>query len=203
MPGFLTNGLPNLVVTLDGNSEGAFDTINAAGQNPESGALNLLQLAIASNYLIQNLAVGKTMVAGTRYYGSFRIDQAQLLTGIAILVGGTGGTDRWTAELFNSAGVLVATSDFATGIIAGTAAVWQLLPFGVTGALTPVQVPAGDYFISLQSNGTTAKFAAYNAVTAPAGMKTGSATGTFSTQASITPPTTYTANLAPIATVYV
>lgn len=202
MPGFLTNGINNLVLTLGGQIEGSFDTNNAAGLNPETGALSILQLAIASNYLLQFLAAGKTTVAGTRYYSNFSVGQATQATGVAVLVGGTGGTDRWTVEVFNSVGVLVATSDFATGIIAGTAAVWQRLPFGVTGSEAPVTLPAGNYFISLQSNGTTAKFAAFNAPTAPEGLVTGSAAGTFGTQAAITPPTTYTANLAPIATLY-
>lgn len=202
MSGFLTNGMNQLVLSLDGNSRLPLDTQLTAGSLPESGAMNLLQMAIALNYLGQFLAAGKTMVAGTRYYASFPVGTAVQATGIAILVGGTGGTDRWTVELFNAAGVLVATSDFATGIIAGTAAVWQRFPFGVTGSEAAVNIPVGNYFISVQSNGTTAKFSAFNAPTAPAGLVTGSAAGVFSTQAAITPPTTYTANLGPIATLY-
>lgn len=203
MPGFLTNAVSR-IVGFTGKETIPVDTNLPAGQNPETGSLSLTQLAVMLNFLSQNLAAGKTMVAGTRYFGSFTIGFPTLITGLQVLVGGTGGTDKWTLELFNSAGVLVATTDFATGVTAGTAATWQQIPFGTLAAPTPVQVPAGTYFISIQSNGTTAKFAAYNAPVAPDGMVNGSQAGAFSTQAPISPvPTTYTANLAPIALPYV
>ena len=202
MSGLYTNGIPT-ITTFTGKEQFPVDTQNTQGVSPETAALTLTQAAVMALFLTSNLAAGKTMVAGTRYYSSFHIGVPALLTGISILLGATGGTDKWTAELFNSDGVLVATSDFATGITAGTAATWQQLPFGVTASEAAVQVAAGDYFISLQSNGTTAKFAAYNAPTAPGGLVTGSQAGTFTTQAPIsTPSTTYTANLGPIALVY-
>jgi len=195
MPGFLTSGVPNISL-FTGAEQLPVDTQNSAGQNPESGSVTLTQLGVMLNFLTQNLAAGKTMVAGTRYYGSINIGASTLLTGIAVLVGGTGGTDLWDFELFNSAGVLVATT-LTTGTTAGTAATWQKIAF-----TAQYQAAAGTYFISIQSNGTTAKFAAYNAPTAPSGMVNGSAAGTLGTGASITPPTTYTANLSPISTVY-
>jgi hypothetical protein len=203
MPGFLTNALAR-IVGFTGKETLNVDTNAPAGQMPESGALSLTQLSLMLNFLSQNLAAGKTMVAGTRYFGSFTIGFPTLITGLQVLVGGVGGTDKWTLELFNSSGILVATTDFATGTTAGVAATWQQIPFGTLAAPLPVQIAAGTYFISLQSNGTTAKFAAYNAPVAPDGQINGSQVGVFSTQAAINPvPTTYTANLAPMALPYV
>jgi hypothetical protein len=202
MVGFLTPGVFNLT-KFTGAEETLFDTNAPAGQQPASGAMTLLQIGLAISFLTQNLAAGKTMVAGTRYYTNVTVDAPFLATGIAVLLGATGGTDKWTAELFTSAGILVATTDFATGITAGVAATWQQLPFGTLAAPTPVQLAAGNYLISLQSNGTTAKFAAYNAPVAPQGMINGSQAGVFSTQAALSPvSTTYTANLGPIAMLY-
>lgn len=194
MSGWLTNGVASLS-TLSGNETASFDTQISGEANPQTGGVSLAMLANEVLFLTSNLAAGKTMVAGTRYYSSITLGTPQTLTGISVLLGGTGGTDLWCFELFNSAGVLVATS-LAAGTTAGTAATWQQLAFTTPYALTT----PGQYFISVQSNGTTAKFAAYNSPTSP--YLVGSATGTLGTPASITAPTTYTANLGPIALVY-
>jgi hypothetical protein len=206
MPGFLTNALAR-IVQFTGKETIPVDTNNPSGQNPESGALSITQLGLMINFLTQNLAAGKTTVAGTRYFGTFNIGFPTLLTGLQVLIGGTGGTDRWTLELFNATtGILVASTDPGAGTapIAGAAATWQQFVFGTVALPVPVLVPAGTYLLSLQSNGTTAKFAAYNAPTAPDGMLNGSQAGAFGTAAPIAPvPTTYTANLAPIILPYV
>lgn len=205
MPGFLSSGIGTLAA-LTGKEILAVDTLNPNGQNPESGSISLLQLAVALNLFTSNLAAGKTTVAGTRYYGTYISGFPALLTGLAVLVGGTGGTDRWTLEMFNAAGLLVASTDPGAGTapIAGTAATWQQFVFGTVAAPVPVLVPAGTYLLSLQSNGTTAKFAAYNPPTSPGGLLTGSQAGVFATAAPIAPVSvTYTANLAPIITPYV
>ena len=112
------------------------------------------------------------------------------MTGLGVKVGATGGTDDWNVGLYSSAGALLATS-ILTGTVAGTAATWQQIPFTATYTLTQ----GGVYFLALQSNGTTATFEALNAPTSP--TFTGSKTGGFGTWTSITPPTTYTADVGP------
>ena len=110
-----------------------------------------------------------------------------------VRVGGTGGTDSWILELHGPTGLLLATTATA-GTTAGTANTWQQIAFTATYTVT---VP-GQYWVAIQSNGTTAKFDSINGLASLTGMPfTGSATGTFGTGASITPPTTYTANLGP------
>lgn len=207
MSGWLTDGLNQLAI-LTGNERTPLDTNLSGGQQPLCGAASLIQLAAAMNMLANSK--DKTTVSGTRYYSSFTVgapaNTAQdggsnataplaTVTGVNVLVGGTGGTDLWIAELHDSAGALVATSALA-GVTAGTASTWQQIPFTATVALL-----AGTYFIAIQSNGTTAKPATYNSP-ALTSVLTGSATGVFGTSASITAPTTYTANLGPVCLLY-
>lgn len=191
MAGWLTNGVPN-VVTTTGTEQASFDTGLSEGQNPQTASVTLQQLATFAAYY--NSHSSKTMVAGSRYYSSFNIGSPTLLTGIGVLVGGTGGTDKWIAELHDSAGNLVATSD-TSGTTAGTANLWQDLAF-----TAQYQAAAGTYFLTIQSNGTTATLATYAAPTSP--LLTGSAAGTFGTGAAITPPATYTAAVGPVALPY-
>lgn len=192
MPGWITNGVPT-VNQFTGVELFDLDTQNASGQYPQTGSIQTIQLAMLLAYYSQ--VKDKTMVAGTRYYSSLLLQQQTTLTGIQALVGTTGGTDSWIFELHSPTGVLLATTATA-GTTAGTASTWQQIPFTATYTIL---VP-GTYFLAVQSNGTTAKLATLNSVTNP--TLTGSATGTFGTGASITPPTTYTANLGPVAYVY-
>lgn len=193
MAGWLSNGIPQLTQTT-GAELLNLDTENAQGQSPQMGSSSLQQLALLVDFY--GSILDKTMVAGSRYYSSVVIGFPALLTGISVNVGTTGGTDSWIVELHSPTGVLLATSTTA-GTTAGTANTWQQIAFTATYNLTQ----PGTYFLALQSNGTTAKFASLNAPTS-SGVLTGSATGVFGTGASITPPTTYTANLGPKALVY-
>jgi len=168
------------------------DTELASGANPQSSISSLMQLAAALKWMAAS--TDQTTVAGTRYYSSITLGNDATLTGIAALVGGTGGTDNWIFELHDSTGALVATTATA-GTTAGTANTWQRIAF--TAAY---EASAGNYFIAVQSNGTTAKPAVYSSPGLP--IFTGSATGTFGTGAAITPPPTYTASRGPVALVY-
>jgi hypothetical protein len=192
MPGWLTNGVGNLA-QWTGNEQASFDTTLASGASPQTVSASLTQLANAIAYYSQ--VKDKTMVAGTRYYSSIVIGQPAVFTGIQALVGTTGGTDLWNFELHSPTGTTLATT-LLTGTTAGTASTWQQIAFTATYTLTT----PGTYFLVVQSNGTTAKLATLNSATNP--TLTGSATGTLGTAASITPPTTYTANLGPVAMLY-
>ena len=194
MAGFINNGLP-LLASIPANAVLNVDTQNPAGENPESGAISALALAISLQAL--RASGDLTTVAGSRYYTNVTVGAQQQFTGIAALIGSVGGTDKFIFELHNSAGVLVATTALA-GVTVGTAATLQYIPF-----TAPYIAPAGNYFIAIQSNGTTAHPAVLtNPNLGSQGVVSGSATGTFGTSASITPPTTYTASLAPVAFLY-
>lgn len=191
MAGLLTPGLPQLAQPT-GAELTYVDTNLASGAAPQDAMTSLQELAIMLRQF--NASIDKTTVNGTRYYRSILIGSQKTLTGISVLVGGTGGTDNWIVELHDVNGNLVATSSLS-GTLAGTANNWQQIAF--TAAYT---APGGTYYVAVQSNGTTAKFAVLDTPVSP--LTTGSATGTFGTSASITPPTTYTANLGPMALPY-
>ena len=140
----------------------------------------------------------KAAVAGTRFSGSLFIPHLTTVTGIGYLIGSVGGTDLVLAELHDADGRLLATSALA-GATVGTAATMQDL------ALTaPVQVVGpGWYFLSITMNGTTGKLRTLAAATAMASTAlTKSATGTFGTVGALTVPSTFTADVGPIAYVY-
>ena len=210
MSGWLSNGL-SVLPFVTGKELSVVDVPQSGGAAPLTGALDFVRFATAANYYA-NFA-SKTTVAGTRYYTSIFIGAPGLsgdtdgvivsapisITGVNVLVGSVGGTDNWLVELHDANGNLLATSNTA-GQTAGAAGTWQQFPFYSGSANAPVVVPPGQYFIVVQSNGTTAHPAVYNSPTSP--LITGSATGTFGTGANFTPATTYTAGLGPVAFLY-
>lgn len=136
---------------------------------------------------------------GPRWFTEVQIPYNVTLTGIAFLVGSVGGTDSVVVDLYNSAGVLVASSidDAVSGpaaIVAATATI-QSVAFTSTYAANP-----GKFYISIAFNGTTARFRTYTIPGSPFIADTQA--GTFRTAASITPGTTFTANQGPISMVY-
>lgn len=191
MSGWLTPGFPQNG-PFTGSEQVNLDTELSQGSAPQSTMSSLVALATALQWL--NQALDKTPVSGSRYYVGVTLGTQVTLTGIRVKVGGTGGTDLWIAELHDSTGALVATST-TSGTTAGTANQWQDLAFTAAYTAAP-----GTYYIAVQTNGTTAKIATYGSPDLP--LVTGSATGSFGTGAAITPPTTYTSNLGPIALVY-
>ncbi len=121
------------------------------------------------------------------------------LTGIGITNGTAVGTDKVIVELKDSAGVHLANSATAGTTCTGTGAV-QKVPFTAT---LDVAGPA-YYYIATTYNGTTAT---YRSIPATATMAantqiTGTVASVFGTMANITPGTTFTADLGPIAFTY-
>lgn len=211
---FLTNGLPSLA-GYTGSERTAWDTNAAAGGQPQLVEMNLAKLGLILSQLSNGLS--KTMVAGSIYYSQFNIgalltnppgpktqslQSNYSLTGVNVSVGGTGGTDLWAVALYNSAGVLVGSSNVA-GVIAAAANTIQQIPFAVGTVATPLAgLDSGVYYIALQSNGTTATFKSINSPIWP--LDTGSQTGAFGTFAVLAPVPdgVYTANVGPQVTLY-
>lgn len=191
MSGWLTPGFPS-PTSLTGAELVNIDTQAVQGISPQTVAPTVLQLALNIGWMLN--ATDITPVSGTRYYAQVEIDVPSLVTGVQYRIGATGGTNNILAELHNSAGALVATSALA-GVLVGTANSYQRIAFTAAYQALP-----GIYFLALQLNGNTARVSALNAPSLP--IFTGSATGTFGTSAAITPPTTYTAGVGPVATLY-
>lgn len=159
-------------------------------------------LGVYSNIPIGGVAYGSlgtntTPVAGTVYVSSFQLPVDMVsATGIACLNGGTAATDKLLYSIYNaSTGALIASTAVA-GTTAANADTFQALAF------TAVQdLNAGSYFLGWQTNGTTTRFRTIATATYIT-LASGSATGTFGTLPAITPPTTFTADKAPICYVY-
>lgn len=116
------------------------------------------------------------------------------LTGIAIFNGATVGTDKHFVALANSSGTVVAASN-AAGTTTSGADAYQRVPFTGTYA---AKGPA-TYYVCLQMNGTTDRYNAHPVGNFGASKGTGTVFGTL---ASVTAPTTFTADLGPIASLY-
>ena len=213
MPGFIDNGLPN-AATFNGLELFNADGSATNGVTPISTSFQLYKLALVLTTMLNNL--NKTMVAGTIYYTQYQIGntytptprgsasstQSFTITGVNVPVGSTGGTDTWHVGVWNSAGVLVARS-ITAGVTASTALTIQQIPLYATDGSTigPVTLTSGNYYIGLQSNGTTATFKSIN--TPIWGVPTGSQTGTAGTLPAISSiATTFTANLGPQVSLY-
>ena len=143
-----------------------------------------------------SLGTSAVHVAGTWYRSEIYVPHLAQWTGISVLNGATVGTDNLMVALYDTNGVLITNSATAGALSAGANA-FQSLAFLTQPILQP-----GRYFIAVQCNGTTAttrKWAAANG----GNQMTQSATGTFGTvPASFTPPTTFTADVGPIAALY-
>lgn len=113
------------------------------------------------------------------------------LTGISILNGSAVAGNIMVA-LADSNGSVIASS--ASTAASGTAA-YQAVPFS---AITPVKGP-GEYFILLQCNNTGYRFRSHAVGVFKAGKLTSQ---TYGTLPAFTPPTSFAADLGPIASTY-
>jgi len=134
---------------------------------------------------------------GTLFVGECLIAANMTITGVSVLVGTTGGTDKFQAILFNSAGDVVAKSADA-GITVGSNGLYQDLVFTATyAALGPA-----TYYIGINANGNTAKLKTH----LMGSFRGNSVAQTFGTPAAIVPGTLFstrwTASKAPYASLY-
>lgn len=135
-------------------------------------------------------------LVATEYYISEVFVPANMsVTGVSLFNGATIGTDSVHAALADSTGAIVSGS--ATGAVAlsGTDA-YQRIPF--TGGAITVVGPATYFFVFIPS-GNTDKYNAHAFGDFRAGKVTGR---TYGAVTSFTPPTTFTADLGPIGSLY-
>jgi len=132
---------------------------------------------------------------GDRHYTEIYVPYTTVATGIFYLIGSVGGTDSVIVELFDIDGDLVQAKAISDTTIVGTAATFQQVPF-----LNRVTLNPGRYYMSAQFDGTTAKYRAPLTTGVPYGAAT--ETGTFSTEASIVPDSTWTISEGIIGGIY-
>lgn len=135
-----------------------------------------------------------TPVSGTIYVAGIYLPENKTLTGVSFMNGTVAGTDKVITALYSTAGVLLANSATAGTTPSGVDA-FQRVDFTSTFAAKGPQA----YYLAIQFNGTTTRFNTH-----PLGAhNTISQTGVFATLAALSPlPTTFVANVGPIAAVY-
>jgi hypothetical protein len=139
---------------------------------------------------------GVVQTAGSFNIGEIYVPFDQTWTGAGVLNGTVVGTDSFIVALYGSDGTLLANSAVAGTLSAG-ASVFQDIAFTST-----IKLPAGRYFLGLQSDGTTATIRHILAANGASPL-TSIVAGTFGTvPSSITVPTTFTTAQAPIMRLY-
>lgn len=135
-------------------------------------------------------------VAGTVYVADIYVPRNFTVTGVGVLNGATVGTDNLIVSVYSSDGTLLGNSALAGTLSAGANAFQEI-------ALTsPVAIVGpGRYWIGVQCNGTTATTRRVAASTF-IDVLTKSTAGTFGTLPALTVPTTFTADVGPIAYIY-
>lgn len=158
-----------------------------------------------SNFAIESIPLGSVAYASlgnattygastTLYVTSIYVGGDSTITNINVLAGGTVGTNSIIGTLYNNAGTLLRTS-----LLAGTATSGANT-FQTLALLTPIVIQGpGVYYVGIQANGTTDNVRTIAASTF-VGRQGAAQTSqpAFGSPASITPPTTFTANTAPI-----
>lgn len=134
-------------------------------------------------------------VAGTIYWAEVFIPKLMTVTGIGILNGGTVGSDKRIVSLYNSTGTGIGNSALAGATSSGANAFQEI---ALTSTLV---VPPGRYWIAVQANGATDNIRCIAASTFIDSL-TKSVAGAFGTLSGLTVPTTFTADVGPVAYVY-
>jgi hypothetical protein len=153
------------------------------------GGPNLLNVSSGGN---------TTPTAGQWYYADLFIPFTVTLTGIIAGCPSGGGTDKWIAAIFPAAGGAALANSATAGVTtpsSGTNSNFKL-PFTATVTLPGPAV----YKAALQSNGTGAKFEAFD--NAVEGFVTGIQSGSFGTIPSLSPGSTYNVNTGPMLKTY-
>lgn len=144
-----------------------------------------------------SLGTSVTPTAGTVYFIEVFLHRNQTLTGVGVLCNLNAGSDKIIVALFDSDGNKVANSALAGTTITGSNT-FQEVPFTATYSA----VGPGRYWVAVQVNGTTCRLRCVATATYIEN-NTGSAAGSFGTiPSTITPTTTVTADVGPIAYVY-
>jgi hypothetical protein len=137
-------------------------------------------------------------IANKRMTTSIWVPQSVFATGLQVLQGGTATTDTITAQLADSGGKVFAPGA-AAGVALSGANTFLSVPFAAAQIITGPAL----YFASIVGNGATA--GAYQTVptaTFKNVVSQGTTSITFGTFPNFTPPTTFTADLAPVVCLY-
>lgn len=142
------------------------------------------------------LGTSAVHVAGTIYIAEIQVPRSRRVTGIGVLNGAVVGTDNLIAALFGPKGGGPLMTSALAGALSAGANAFQEIPF-----IRPLELENdGKYWIGVQCNGVTATTRRIAASTYL--NRTKSYVGAFGTIAALDVPTTFTADVGPIAYLY-
>lgn len=187
------------------NGQWAFQSLpDDSVKFPLVGACNIAIGSVAYG----SVGTNSSDVANKRMLTSFFLPQTGIFTGIQQLQGGTATTDNITAGIYDFGGLPIANTG-ATGVLLAGANTFLKLPFTNGGGTNQAQTKTiltgpAMYFVGVTGNGATG--GAYQTVptlTFNQVLSQGSTSITFGTFPAIaSPPTTFTADLAPVTCLY-
>lgn len=142
------------------------------------------------------LGTSAVHVAGTIYIAEMYLTAGKAIIGVGVLNGGTVGTDNLIVGIYGPEGGAVLANSALAGTLSAGANAFQEIP--LTALFTaPCE---GVYWVAVQCSGTTTTTRRIAANTYL--NLTKSFAGAFGTLGSLTVPTTFTADVGPIAYVY-
>ncbi len=198
-PGAGYSRLPGLQVDEDTTGAGlaavSVNLLGAAGGDASGSVpIRVSNVPVTGAPARASMGTDAVSVAGTLYYSDLHLPGPMTSTGAAVLNGTTVGTNNVIYALWDEAGNLLRTSALA-GVLSAGADAFQEIPW-----TAPISLPPGRYFVGFQVNGTTA---AHQTMAAASYLNsTGSVAGVFGTIGSITPPSTFTADVGPFSYLY-
>lgn len=159
---------------------------------PASNRLAFPNISIGS-VAYGSLGTNTTDINGQFWITDIWVPAAKTITKIGVLQGATATTDNILAALYDANGILLGNSATAGSLLSGASTFKELV------LLSSVQVYGGQYFVGVQGNGTAAGAIRTVAASTFVDVLSGTAAGTFGTvPATITVPTTFTADVGPI-----
>ena len=175
---------------------------NVNGSTPSGGGRLKVSNILIGPTALASIGTNTTDVAGQFWLADILIPYNRVITKIGFLQGGTATTDKTLVAIWDSYGKLVASSAIA-GVLLSGANTFQEQAIALDGAgnaATSVQLYGPQrYFIGVQGNGTTAGSLRTVATATFIDILGSTLAGTFGTvPATITPPTTFTADNAPV-----
>ena len=181
--------------------------LNVNGATPTNGGRLKVSNILIGPTALASIGTATTDVAGQWWLTDVLVPYNRTVTTIGVLQGSTATTDKIRVAVWDSFGKLVGASALA-GVALATANTFKELPLLLDNngaAVTSLKLYGPQrYFVGVQGNGTAAaaiqtiKAATYIDVLGETLAGTFTATSFATIPATITPPTTWTADLAPI-----
>lgn len=142
-------------------------------------------------------ATSATPSATVLYLTQIWVPHNETITGVAVLNAATVGTNKYIVALFDSSGVPLANSNTAGALTAGASVYQQVAFTGTYAAKGPK-----TYWVGIYVNGTTDRYFAIPTIGQSMGFAGSVSAQTFGIVTSVTLPTTFTADVAPVVYVY-